>query len=268
MEVKIYETLMNEWLPLMAEQAKTSLGTDVRFADSQELLDEFDHVETLWQKRHTHADAQAVHHKANEIAVARELLGKMGVNDTLRYEPPLRATKKSIDFLITTSDGLRNWIDVKTVNPDWVDEDDERAAGEWERFNAFVEKAGRRFSVITNMAGIAGQMVKTPWIFARRTFDLEHKQTLLEGDERGAVALLFCGNGFAFHRSDAEDFADFYKTGKFRLDDWSGAHLPEYMANEGYELKRTLAGFHYLERKQFDVDASLRLWVRGPIEFA
>ena len=83
------------------------------------------------------------------------------------------------------------------------------------------------------------------------------------------VTPLLCSNGFAWHKDDLEDFADFYFNGRFRADDVVGKMaLSRQMATKVKALDRTLAGFHYLERKQFEIEATLIAHIRGPKEFS
>jgi len=82
--------------------------------------------------------------------------------------------------------------------------------------------------------------------------------------EQAPVAMLFCTSGFAWRRSDLEDLADFYHTGHFRNDDGFRNAIARYMADEGTAFSRTIAGFHYLERKQFEAWHRFQTFVSGP----
>jgi hypothetical protein len=78
------------------------------------------------------------------------------------------------------------------------------------------------------------------------------------------VPLLLCSSG-PWNLDDLEDFADFYRTGLFRQDDWARNAVARYMADEDIAFARTLAGFGYVERRHDEVDArSFVLDVRGP----
>jgi hypothetical protein len=87
---------------------------------------------------------------------------------------------------------------------------------------------------------------------------------LLDESERGPVRLLLCSNG-GFHKGGLEDFADFYRTGRFRGDDWARNAVAQYMQEEGIAFARSLAGFCFLERGWCEAAASdLTIDVRGP----
>ncbi|WP_298215153.1 hypothetical protein [Acidocella sp.] len=114
-------------------------------------------------------------------------------------------------------------------------------------------------------AAISGQEIKARWTFIQRTVEVEHKVALLDASERGPVRLLLCSNG-AFHKDSLEDFADFYKRGCFREDDWSRNAVTRYMADEGITFSGSLAGFCFLKRPWDAAFASeLSLDVRGPM---
>ena len=69
----------------------------------------------------------------NELCVALGILeSDLGVT-SLRYEPPLSGTKKSIDFVATYADAPPFYVDVKTIAPKRVDR--------WEQFET-AEREG------------------------------------------------------------------------------------------------------------------------------
>jgi hypothetical protein len=55
--------------------------------------------------------------------------------------------------------------------------------------------------------------------FIQRTIEVERKAALIPSNEMGRVWLLFCSDRFAWDCDELEDFADFYRTGRFRQDD-------------------------------------------------
>jgi hypothetical protein len=113
-------------------------------------------------------------------------------------------------------------------------------------------------------AAIAGEEIKSRWSFVRRTEEVEQKVGLLADNERGPVRLLFCSNG-AFRQDGLEDFADFYRAGEFREDDWARNAIARFMSDSGVTFSRSLAGFCFLERPHGEVFATkLAIDVRGP----
>ena len=102
-------------------------------------------------------------------------------------------------------------------------------------------------------AGIGDQMLKTRWSLYQRAAEIEAKAEELSDHEQAPVTLLFCGNGLAWDVDTLEGFADFYSSGRIHRDDWAANILMRYMVERKIEFKRTLAGFHYLEMKPFEV---------------
>ena len=76
----------------------------------------------------------------NELAAAECLLGSSNPDALVCYEPPMAGTKKRFDFLCMDGTGQRTWIEVKTVAPQWIDDE----AG-WQRV---VRLAQDRWSFI------------------------------------------------------------------------------------------------------------------------
>lgn len=80
--------------------------------------------------------------------------------------------------------------------------------------------------------------------------------------------LVFCGTGMEWHRSELEDFADFYRTGRHRQDDPFAAMEAEALRNSGNPLQRNIAAFGFLRRHMPGTTAEE--WipdVRGPTCF-
>lgn len=111
-----------------------------------------------------------------------------------------------------------------------------------------------------------GQMLKARWTLYSRTAGIEGKiEELTDEEKKTPVSVLFCSSGFAWHVDTLEDFADFYRNRRFRQDDWAATMLTRYMKERKIGLEHTVAGFHYLERGQFEVlPKAFRTFVRGP----
>ena len=155
------------------------------------------------------------------------------------------------------------WIDMKTVAPGR--QDDEAA---WKRIEEIeAELPANNYLVLRRDHGgaaVGGQMIKARWSFVQRAIPLEKKIALLAEQEQGPVRLLLCSEG-GWNRDDLEDFADFYRTGKFRLDDWSQNAIARYRAERGLALDRSITGFCYLERRHDEIDGrGFAIDVRGP----
>jgi hypothetical protein len=200
---------------------------------------------------------------ANELAAISAILESTDDITELAYEPKLFRTKKTIDFRITFRSGGRCWIDVKTVAPEWSDDDES-----WTRFERLASDFPPNSRLIVGRewcgAAISGQEIKARWTFITRTREAEEKEALLSLNEKVPVRLLFCSNG-AWRKDGLEDFADFYRTGRFRPDDWSRNAVSRYLQERGIIFERTLVGFSYLSFRwecaridDFEID------VRGP----
>jgi hypothetical protein len=79
---------------------------------------------------------------------------------------------------------------------------------------------------------------------------------------------LLCGDRSSWHLDDLEDFADFYRAGRFRADDWASDAAAQFMKEKGLVFSRVLSGFHYVGRRHDEIETELRLCVRGPAFFA
>jgi hypothetical protein len=87
---------------------------------------------------------------------------------------------------------------------------------------------------------------------------------LLQGaDLAGPVYRMLCSDKSAWHCDELEDFADFYRTGRFRDDDWARNAIAQLMQERGQAFSRCLSGFHYLGRRHDEVEVDFRLAVRG-----
>jgi hypothetical protein len=244
------------------------LSNDPRFPDGRKLLKRFDlEIETWRTKKAEGFTFRQLINFGNELGAAVGLLDHVTDLATLRYEPRIPGVPKTLDFLLLDAEGRRAWIDVKTVAPQWVDDD-----AEWKRFQAIARKfPGNARLVVDRVfggAGIGGQSIKTRWSFVTRTLEVEHKAALIPEQMRGPVWLLFCSDRFAWHPDDLADFADMYRSGRFRDDDWSRNEVSRYMKEKNLAMSGTLSGFHYLGRGHDEVAVDLRFRVRGPEFFA
>jgi hypothetical protein len=244
------------------------LSADRRFPDASKLADRFEREVSDWQSKSVDERSfRGVINITNEVAAAKALLGEMAAAELLHYEPPINGTKKTLDFLVIGEQGHCAWIDVKTVAPQWQDDDEA-----WQRFLDIAAEFpfNARLGVRRDFCGaaISGQAIKARWTFIRRTIEVELKAALIPPAEKGRVWLLFCSDSGAWHPDELEDFADFYRTGKFRDDDWSRNAIARYMMEEKLSFARTLEGFHFLRRRQDELNVELRLAMRGPRLFS
>lgn len=249
-----------EWVADVLAHLIPRLTSDSRFVSADHLVSGFERSVERWRAG---GEIRQAINCGNELATAAALLAELKPTDLLTYEPRLGATSKTIDFMVHAEDESREWIDVKTVAPQWNDGDKA-----WQRYievaTGFPPAAQLVVSRDWCGAGIAGQEINARWSFVRRILEVEAKVASLTAQEVGPVRLLFCSAG-EWHEDDLEDFADFYRTGAFREDDWAQNAITRYMAERGLSFTRSLAGFCYLRRNHDEVEAKcLHFDVRGP----
>lgn len=249
--------MKEDWIGEVRSDLIPVLLADRRFVDSAVVIARFDASVDRWRGG---GPMRQLINDANELAAAGALLNRMKLDDQLFYEPRLTATAKTIDFLVRSADGTRFWLDVKTVAPVWRDDDAALA-----RFQGFQSDLPGNTLFVAG-AGNGNQGFNARFSFATRSIEFERKLALLTDGERGVARLLFCTSG-EWRLDDLEDFADFYHTGRFRQDDWSRNAVSRYMREKELVLRRTIAGFCYLERRHHESLAGhFVLDVRGPDE--
>ncbi len=60
--------------------------------------------------------------------------------------------------------------------------------------------------------------------------------------------MVFCSDGFDWRWDKLEDFADFYKTGRYNPDDPFRNMESHYIENKKISLQKNITAFCYLER--------------------
>ncbi len=257
-----------EWVNDARRLLLPRLLGDERFQDAVRLERRFEEDVSAWQARRAEPRCfRGVINIGNEIAAAVALLDKCKDLASLRYEPPMKGTGQTLDFCLRDPAGHPVWIDVKTVAPQWLDD-----AEGWQRFKTLAADFpdNVRFGVqrAVGGAGIFGQAIKTRWSFVMRTIEVEKKAELIPRQDRGPVWLMLCSDRFAWHPDELEDFADFYKSSRFRGDDWASNAITRYLSERKLTLSGSLAGFHYFGRRHDECDGQLRWAVRGPVMFS
>lgn len=256
-----WQAMKEEWIAEVSRSILPKLASDSRFGRVTDLIDRFHHKIETWRKTNAF---RPVIETGNELAAAECLLASLAVGDSLTYEPPMAGTDKRIDFLKISGAGAYEWIEVKTVSPKWADDE----AG-WLRFShiaqTFPENAKLAVAKEWGGSAVAGQAIKARWSFIQRAVEAEEQATFIPVNQRGPVWLLFCSTGFEWHQDELEDFADFYRTGNHRADDWLRNAADRYMHDEGIKFSQSLSGFHYLARSHDEVSAhAFSIDVTGP----
>ena len=84
--------------------------------------------------------------------------------------------------------------------------------------------------------------------FLDYTMDFETRLAAAQAIKPGHGILIFCGTGFAWHKSNLEDFADFYLTGTHRGDDPFALMEQHHIKEKKIKLLRNIGHFAFLRR--------------------
>jgi hypothetical protein len=256
-----WQAMKQEWIEAVQRDLLPKLLGNGRFKNGKNLVCRFSHEVDTWKQTDRFKPVIEI---GNELSAAECLLDTLSDGDFLVYEPPMAGTKKRIDFLKLSAAGQRDWVEVKTVAPQWVDDDEG-----WQRFTTIAQGFPENAQLVVAQewagAAISGQSIKARWSFIQQAAAVEERATFIPEGEKGPVWLLLCSTGTAWYPDELEDFADFYRTGRPRADDWMRNAAERYMQERGINYSRSLAGFHYLGRKHDEISAhDFRMNVAGP----
>ncbi len=209
------------------------------------------------------SDDRQITEKVNEMAVANVLLDDQAITWPITYEPDLLPDGRKIDFIVDRgADNL--YIEVKTVRPRTADTD-----AAWEKFLARRRRHPQNVQVILEkdwMGGaIYGNLFASRSHFLDYTLDFETRLAVAQSINPGHGILIFCGTGFAWHKSNLEDFADFYMTGTHRGDDPFALMEQHHVKEEEIKLQRNIGHFAFLRRRiEKPETEEFHFPVRGP----
>jgi hypothetical protein len=114
-------------------------------------------------------------------------------------------------------------------------------------------------------ATIFGNSFSARASFLKYTVETETKFTLHNAVRPGRCVLVFCGTGFSWHKSELEDFADFYARGQHAADDPFAAMERHSMEKKKIQLTRKLDGFAVVFRGRLSNERFKWIFpVRGP----
>lgn len=201
--------------------------------------------------------------RVNELAVAKVLVEDPHLKGQIEYEPNLLPSGRKIDFVVSREhDNL--YIEVKTVHPQTPD-----TQREWDRHLRRTEfhPSNIVFHVEQEWMGgeISGKFYASRAHFLDYTLEFESRLATAKTKREGWGILVFCGNGFDWHLSNLEDFADFYFTGSHRQDDLYGLMEQHSISNKNIQLLRNVDHFACLQRSIICANAKpLIMPVRGP----
>lgn len=199
----------------------------------------------------------------NELAVAKFLAEDKGLEGSIIYEPNLLPDGRKIDFVADR--GRDNaYIEVKTVHPDIAD-----GEAAWENYlkRRKLHPENANFVVKKDWMGgrLYGNTFASRSHFLEYTLDFETRLAVAKKIRSGPGLLVFCGNGVRWHRSNLEDFADFYHAGKHRQDDPFALMEKHHIETEKLQILRNVDNFGCVRRQWEQAPVTEFIWpVRGP----
>jgi hypothetical protein len=251
------QSTLNYFRPRFAHHA-------ARFSDGEELLARYSGaVKDLIARGREHF--RPVDETHNEMCVADAILADPSTAQaTLRYEPPLPNTDKTVDFVLREEDGNVTVVDVKTITPQPRDR--------WDQYQQAIVEGWlpRNVQFILSQEWQGGELWHAAFVarsrFLEHTLELEEKiAAAASGDASRRRVLMFCGEGFNWHQDELEDFIAYYRSGAHRPDDPFSLAESHYVEANRVTLRRSITSFGCLDRRQGDLTARRVNWhVRPP----
>jgi hypothetical protein len=184
--------------------------------------------------------------RINELAIARLLANDKGLRGLISYEPNLLPSGRKIDFV---ADRLRDnlYIEVKTVHPETADTEKS-----WEDYVRRRKLHPEHADFVVHKDWMGGKLYGNTFAsrsrFLEYTLDFEPRLADAKKVRDGVGLLVFCGNGVRWHRSNLEDFADYYHAGKHRQDDPFALMEKHHIETEKLRLLRNVDNFGCVRR--------------------
>ena len=212
-----------------------------RISGGKQLWSQFENAVQALEK-YGRQQVTAVVERINEMIVARKLITDAECTGaSIEYEPEIIPKGSRFDFVVRNACGQTTFIEVKTVHPN-TDDSDEK----WEQFLSRKDRisAGTEYVACKSLMGaaIAGNSFSARSSFMKYTRETEVKLSEHVKIRPGKAVLVFCGNGFGWHLSELEDFADFYHSGRHRVDD-PFAEMESHSMKDKFALLGNLDGF-------------------------
>jgi hypothetical protein len=258
---------MDEYTTRLIEGARSTYK-DVVASDHSRIT----RGKVLWDLFESAADACRLNAKSgerqlaeriNELAVAKILAEDKGLRSSICYEPDLLPDGRKIDFVADR--GRDNvYIEVKTIHPDTADTD-----AAWDNYLKRRKFHPQNANFIVKKDWMGGKLYGNTFASRSRfldyTLDFETRLAAAKKLRSGPGLLVFCGNGVRWHRSDLEDFADFYHSGKHRQDDPFALMEEHHIKTEKLEIQRNVDNFGCIRRRWDEAPITEFVWpVRGP----
>lgn len=201
--------------------------------------------------------------RINELAVAKFLAEDKGLQSSITYEPELLSDGRKIDFVADRGRDTA-YIEVKTVHPDIVDNE-----AAWENYLKRRKLHPQNANFVVKKDWMGGKLYGNTFAsrshFLEYTLDFETRLVAAKKIRPGPGLLVFCGNGVRWHRSDLEDFADFYHAGRHRQDDPFALMEKHHIETEKLQILRNVDNFGCIRRRWEQAPITEFIWpVRGP----
>jgi ribosomal protein L30 len=208
-------------------------------------------------------DDRQITERVNELAVAKLLAEDPHLKGPIEYEPDFLSDGRKIDFVCDRgNDNL--YVEVKTVRPRTPDTEEA-----WHKYLQRKQRHPPTAQFVTQKDWMGGAVYGNTFAsrsrFLAYTQDFEARLAAAKCIRQGPGILIFCGNEFAWHRSNLEDFADFYHTGRHRPDDPFALMEQHHLKENGVQLERNVDHFGFLKRHiEIPTMAEFYWPVRGP----
>ena len=258
---------MDEYYKILIEDVRATYrdivtGPKSRITRGAVLWDLFEQAAAACESGSKAADRQ-LGERINELVVAKLLADDPKLTGSITYEPDLLPDGRKIDFVADRGDD-NLYVEVKTVHPDVADTE-----AAWDKYVERRKRHPENADFVAHKDWMGGRLYGNT--FASRSRFLEYSrdfETRL-GDAKkikpGPGILIFCGNGVCWHRSNLEDFADFYHASKHRQDDPFALMEQHHIETEKRELLRNIDHFGCVRRPMEQAAATEFVWpVRGP----
>lgn len=224
---------------------------------------QFESVVEIYHASHGKDDSRLVE-VVNEMAMAKILANDPALpNARIEYEPDILPDGRRIDFVVDRGkDNL--YVEVKTVRPQT------KATREaYQKFEDRKKYHPGNVEFVVNpqkqSGAIYGDAFASRSHFLDYTMAFEERLAAAKAIQPGPGILVFCGSGYAWRKSNLENWADFYHLGRHRADDPFGPMEKHTIEKEGIQLKRNVDHFAWLQRPFEQAELTgLTFPIRGP----
>lgn len=242
------------------------IGPNSRVTRGPALWDQFEPAASDCRSSFGKKDSRLIE-CVNEMAVAKVLIDDPTLKPfAIEYEPNILPDGKRIDFVVDRGDACV-YVEVKTVRPKTIANN-----AAYEKYKERRKHHPDNVQYVVNPepsgGAIYGDSFTARSRFLEYSVAFEKRLAAAKAVKPGLGILVFCGNGFAWHRSELEDWADFYHSGQHRADDAFGPMELHSLNVKGISLKRNIDHFAYLKRPfHLAQRIDFRWPVRGPMLF-